>query len=266
MPETWRLIQTPAAPGAQNMALDQALLEAIASSQGPPTLRLYTWDPPCLSLGHAQPTADIDLNRLTALGWDWVRRPTGGRAILHTHELTYAVVLPADHPLVGGGVLDAYRRLSQGLATALLDLGVPVEIHRTPAAAADRANPVCFEVFSVYELTVQGRKLVGSAQVRRGGGVLQHGSLPLTGDVSRICQALRYPDEEARAAAAARLQQRAATLEACLGRQPTWEEVAQAVVGGFARALRLELVPGECTAEEAERMQSLVLKRYAQPA
>jgi len=80
---TWRLIITPPAAGAWNMAIDEAILEATGTGSAPPTLRLYGWDPACLSLGYAQPIADADLDRLALAGWDLVRRPTGGRAILH---------------------------------------------------------------------------------------------------------------------------------------------------------------------------------------
>ncbi len=265
MAEQWRLILSPAARGAENMALDQAVLEAVAGGHSPPTLRLYAWAPPCLSLGHAQPDSDIDLERLAVRGWEWVRRPTGGRAILHTDEVTYAVALTANHPLATGGVLDTYRRLSHGLTTGLARLGMSTEIHPTPATPADRLNPVCFEAPSAYELTFQGKKLVGSAQVRRGGGILQHGSLPLCGDVSRICHVLRYPDERARADAIARVKARATTLEACLGRTIPWAEAASALAEGFAEALGLHLVEESCGATEIRRMRDLIRKRQVQP-
>src|SRR5512137_863075 len=98
----WRLLYTPASPGAWNMAVDEAILEPIGRGESLPTLRLYAWSPPCLSLGVAQAYADVDLVRLRSRGWDVVRRITGGRAILHTDELTYSVVGPADHPILTG--------------------------------------------------------------------------------------------------------------------------------------------------------------------
>ncbi|HEX9617401.1 MAG TPA: hypothetical protein VGA03_08280, partial [Anaerolineales bacterium] len=109
----WRLIHTPPAPGAWNMAVDEAILEAVGRGQADPTLRLYAWSPPCLSLGYAQPSSDVDLPQLHALGWDLVRRPTGGRAILHTDELTYAVIAPLSEPRLAGSVLESYQSLSQ---------------------------------------------------------------------------------------------------------------------------------------------------------
>ena len=105
--EQWRLLITSPASGAWNMAVDEALLEAVGSNQSLPCLRLYAWEPPCLSIGYAQPFADIDRSRLADFGWDWVRRPTGGRAILHADELTYSVIAPLDEPRVSGSVLES---------------------------------------------------------------------------------------------------------------------------------------------------------------
>jgi len=110
---TWRLLLTPPAPGAWNMAVDEALLESAGRGESLPTLRLYAWAPPCLSLGQAQPFADVDMARLRARGWQAVRRLTGGRAILHTDELTYSVTAPPDEPRVAGTVLESYNRLAQ---------------------------------------------------------------------------------------------------------------------------------------------------------
>jgi lipoate-protein ligase A len=93
------------------MAVDEAILESVAVGTSPATLRLYDWSPACLSLGYAQDAEDVDLERLRARGWDLVRRPTGGRAILHADEITYAVIGPASDPRFAGGILDSYRRL-----------------------------------------------------------------------------------------------------------------------------------------------------------
>src|SRR5690606_14878512 len=112
-PAKWRLIRTQPAAGAWNMAVDEAVLEAVGQGDVLPTLRLYAWNPPCLSLGFAQPVQDVDRAALARLGWELVRRPTGGRAILHTDELTYSVIAPLDEPRVAGSVLESYRRLSQ---------------------------------------------------------------------------------------------------------------------------------------------------------
>ena len=114
----WRLLRHPPAHGDWNMAVDEALLERVIAGQSPPLLRLYAWQPACLSLGQAQPAADVDRERLTGAGWGLVRRPTGGRAILHSDELTYAVIAPVSEPRVRGTLLESYLKLSAALKSA----------------------------------------------------------------------------------------------------------------------------------------------------
>ena len=273
--DTWRLLLTPPAHGAWNMAVDETLLESVGRGASLPTLRLYAWHPPCLSLGYAQPFSDIDRPRLLARGWDLVRRPTGGRAILHSDELTYSVVAPPDEPRLAGTLLESYNRLAQALLAALQSLGLPVEIQEHAALPAahlclrhwrrQNTNPVCFEVPSTYEITVGGKKLVGSAQARRKEGVLQHGSLPLSGDLTRILQVLAFPNEVARLRAAERLLAHATTVESALGRPVSWEAAAQAFVDAFRDTLYLNFEPCHLTSTEMARVKELVKNKYAHP-
>ncbi len=264
--DTWRLLLTPPARGAWNMAVDETLLESVGRGASLPTLRLYAWHPPCLSLGYAQPFTDVDLPRLLARGWDLVRRPTGGRAILHSDELTYSVVARPDEPRLSGTLLESYNRLAQALLAALQSLGLPVEIQaRAALPAAHNTNPVCFEVPSTYEITVGGKKLVGSAQARRKEGVLQHGSLPLGGDLTRILQVLAFPNEAARLRAAERLLAHATTVESALGRPVSWAEAAQAFISAFGDRLDLDLQPRHLTPAEESRVEELVKNKYAHP-
>jgi lipoate-protein ligase A len=267
MPDAWRLLLTPPARGAWNMAVDDAILEAAGRGDSLPTLRFYAWDPPCLSLGYAQPLGDVDLPRLRARGWDLVRRPTGGRAILHADELTYSVCAPSDEPRVAGGLLESYRRLAGALLRAMQALGLPVEVqdHAGSPPAGQNANPVCFETSSAYEITVGGKKLLGSAQARRREGVLQHGTLPLSGDLTRIVQVLALPDEAARGRVAARLLARATTAETVLGRAVAWEEAARACCQAFVETLALDLQPGSLSPAEARRAGELAATKYAHP-
>ena len=263
---TWRLLSTAPARGAWNMAVDEAILQAVGSGDSLPTLRLYAWEPACLSLGYAQPLTDVDLPRLQKNGWEVVRRPTGGRAVLHTDELTYAVIAPPNEPRVAGTVLESYHRLAQALVQALDLLSMQVEVNENAAAVPQKnPNPVCFEVPSTYEITIGGKKLVGSAQARRKEGVLQHGSLPLRGDLRRILQVLTFPDEESRSRAADRLLSRATTVEAALGREVSWDEAARAIITAFGSVLNLELQPGELTHAEKIRTEELVRIKYEHP-
>ena len=262
---TWRLLLCPPASGAWNMAVDEAIFQAVGRGEAPPTLRLYAWWPPCLSLGYAQPWEEADAARVQARGWEIVRRPTGGRAILHADELTYAVTMPAAHPLARGGVLPAYRRIAQGLLAALRLLGI--EAHMEGEHAPSTApQPVCFEMPSSYEITAGGRKLLGSAQARNGKAVLQHGALPLSGDIARIADALRFPDEAAREAARAKIRRRATTAAESAGREITWQQAAEAFRQGFAEALGLAFRPGVLTAAERRTAVALQTHKYAAPA
>ncbi len=251
------------------MAVDEAILEAVTAAESPPTLRLYAWDPPCLSLGRAQPMDVVDEAALATEGWDLVRRPTGGRALLHADELTYAVVAPDRMLPMAGGVLASYQELSRGLLAGLERLG----LHADPPAyaalsQADRANPVCFEVPSAYEITVGGRKLIGSAQLRRRGVVLQHGSLPLDGDITRVTRVLRHAGAGGQPQAAERLTRHAATLKDLMGFAVPWAEVSRALQAGFTQSLGWAFFAGDLSPLEELRAQQLESDRYqvAEPA
>ena len=276
---TWRLLNTGVADGATNMAVDEAILEAVAAGQSLPTLRFYAWRPPCLSVGYAQAVQDeVDLDACRVRGIDLVRRPTGGRAILHIDELTYSIVAPQSDPRVAGGIVESYRRLCQGLLVGLRTLGLDVVQAGRKPPGAEALSAACFDAPSDYEITVGGRKLVGSAQARRRGMVLQHGALPLMGDVTRIVDVLNLSDDEREAFRVA-LRARAITLEAALGRaissdgstelaevlarDKSFDEVARALADGFAQALNLELVPGELSPDEQARADVLRTEKYA---
>jgi lipoate-protein ligase A len=250
-----RLIFSPPHDGITNMAIDQALMESVGDLRQPPTLRFYRWQPACLSLGYTQRVREVDFDRLDTHGWDVVRRPTGGKAILHVDELTYSISLPQNHPLVSGDILTSYRRLSRALLTGLEKLGLAAET--APVVKQEVSSPVCFETPSAYEITVEGRKLIGSAQVRRQKAVLQHGTLPLYGDIARICDALCFPDEQAREKARQQVHARATTVEAVLHRVVSWQEAAEIMAEAFAETFELDLEIGEFTPEESLRIEQL---------
>jgi lipoyl(octanoyl) transferase len=248
---TWRLIVDPEPrTGAWNMALDEAIQDAVAAGDSPPTLRFYQWAPPAISLGKRQPADGVDLARCQRDGVDVVRRPTGGLAILHTDELTYSIAtLPTD-PRAAGAILDAYKRLSAGLVEGLRCLGVPAELNPINPYGTPSGSAACFEAPSAYEITASGKKLMGSAQSRPAGRVLQHGSLPLVGDIVRVADYLSFASAAERAALRAHLGQRATTLHDALGRAVTFAEAAAALRDGFAAALCLDLAPGQLSSAE----------------
>ncbi len=213
----WELLLDSGRSGTENMALDQALLEE-ADRSGRAFLRLYRFDPPCLSLGRHEAARDrYDRDMIGRLGLDVVRRPTGGRAVWHEHEVTYAVAAPV---AVFGSLRESYLAIHDRLAAALRSLGVPatlaraVRTHRLLGAGACFAAPVGGEVL------VDGRKVIGSAQLRYGSAFLQHGSILLDGSQETV----RMVSREHGAGSCE------TTLAAALGRPVSFEEVADAIV------------------------------------
>jgi lipoate-protein ligase A len=200
------------------MDRDQELLHAAADGEGP-VLRFYTWDPPALSLGRFQGEEGLNLKALERRGWDLVRRPTGGRAVLHQHELTYSLILPPD--IVDGvGVRTSYTVLTALLNSGLRRLLPSAEPVTGPACNARTREPNCFALVSECDTLVPGGKLVGSAQARHRGALLQHGSILLDADREAWADIL---------GSAGRL----VTLRDLLGRTPEVQEVAQAIRDGF---------------------------------
>jgi lipoate-protein ligase A len=211
--------------GPANMSLDQALLDA-AEARGIGMLRLYRWEPHCLSFGRNEPALRrYDRGRIEALGLSVVRRPTGGRAVWHAEELTYAVACPADW---FGDLRTAYRRIHEMLAEAIATLGLAPTLAAAPGISQPVDAGACFAAPAGGEVLVGGRKVVGSAQVRQGSALLQHGSVLLGGtqrQVAAVSVGAPAPEGET-------------SLGAALGRVVTFDEVASAIeaVSGAARA------------------------------
>jgi lipoate-protein ligase A len=263
---TWRLLVTPPLDGATNMAIDEAILHTLANGHGAPTLRFFQWEPPCLSLGYNQHWQEVDEIACRRLGYTWTRRPTGGKAILHTDEVTYSLIIPQNDPRIQGGIVESYRILSFGLLSGLEKLGVQAKQANNKEAKADsqkaKGGPVCFDTPSRYEITWQGKKLIGSAQLRRKSVVLQHGTLPLYGDLNRILGALNFTTEE-RALQAELLPRRATTLAQVLGRKLSFAEVIAALIEGFAEQLNLTLRELPLTDQELRLADQLRAEQYA---
>jgi lipoate-protein ligase A len=233
---TWRLLHDVDATRSaeQQMAADVAMLDAVADG-APPVLRLYRWNPPALSLGHFQPAADVDDEACARAGVATVRRPTGGRALLHGGDLTYAVAMP--RPAGAAGRVDAvYCLLAAALIAGLGRLGVDAAVARHDERAS---GPVCFTSMQGADLRVGERKLCGSAQVRRGGAVLQHGSVLLRRlPVDEVALVRLRPGDDTRRARE-RLRAQTVTLEE-LGAEASADAVAEALVHGFRSTLDVD--------------------------
>jgi lipoyl(octanoyl) transferase len=252
----WRLLDDGAAAGAWNMAVDEALLETVAAGSSPPTLRFYGWSPPCVSLGYFQRFEVIDLDACAAQGVDVVRRPTGGRAILHDAELTYSVALPATVLGEDAGVLASYHRISRALQAGLASLGVATTMAPpSPNPTTAEHGPACFDRPSAHEILLYGRKLVGSAQVRRGPAVLQHGSLLIEPRTERLVLCLKAtPGDKARLDAAV-------IGLADVGLSDLGA-VRAALLRGFEREFGAAIAPGRLSTGEHEQAARLASLKY----
>ncbi|MCL4459856.1 MAG: lipoate--protein ligase family protein [Chloroflexi bacterium] len=260
----WRLLQTDYADGYTNMAIDEAIMHHHAEGRVPPTLRFYGWRPPCVSIGYFQSLeGEINLERCREMAIDYVRRPTGGRAILHDIELTYSVVASLDNPLGSGEIVESYRCISRGIVAGLRGLGITATAEsraRTPKMRPKTS--ACFDSLSDYEVKVAGRKIVGSAQMRRGNVLLQHGAIPLDIDVRRMSAVLRMPSDGDRSRFEQEFRQRVISVREAAGRAVSFATVAKALKEGFEQAFGITLVSGELTEDEGELAEELRHNKY----
>lgn len=263
----WRVIHSGHRDAYTNMAVDEAIREAVGRGTVPPTLRIYGWRPPGVSLGYFQEADEqVDLTAIRQRGWDLVRRPTGGRAILHDDEVTYSVCVTEDGLAHGDSVLGSYRELSQGIQRGLELLGIQADLGSKPPArgeldpAGSKAPPICFTQSTRADMVARGRKIVGSAQVRRDGVILQHGSVPMTLNVADHLAVMPGTGQEDDGAV---LSQAAVGVSEVLGRPVSFEELGDALVAGFAEALGVEMQPGQLTETEQARAAQLRSEKYA---
>lgn len=250
---SFRLILGGPQEGRWNMAVDEALLEAVSAGESPPVIRLYGFEPATLSVGRFQPTKEkVDFSLLEKEGLTFVRRPTGGQSVLHTEELTYAFVVGKGH-LEPFGKRWVYRFIAPLLMGGLARLGVS-GIRASAAQRGDPRNPDCFGSTGEYEIDSRaGRKLVGSAQMVTRTAVLQHGSIPLSARGRAIVRYLRLEEQQST--------DHASNVAEELGRPVTFEDA----LAGFHAHLgeRLPVEVGELKAEESRRAHELLNEKYA---
>lgn len=274
--ETWRLILSGANEAYFNMALDEALLFSCRKNLSPPVLRLYEWRPPAVSIGYFQSAArTVDLRKCTREGMGVVRRITGGRAVLHEDEVTYSVCAStSDFPQLGNRVSQTYQKLSMALLHSLAVLGIDGEWVRPSGEARPTPLPVtsakpCFISNSRYEITVAGRKLIGSAQRRfsvwsgqkQKGSFLQHGSI-LTGKGNHSLAEL-LPERSLTETVRRDLLNRSTNLESILKRKVSAEEIASALRLGFEKIFDCRIEESVVSRRELELARILSRKKYA---
>jgi lipoyl(octanoyl) transferase len=249
----WHFLVTPAADGARNMALDEALMRRAART-GDAVFRIYTWSTPTLSLGRNQRARGAyDEAAARASGISFVRRPTGGRALLHDHEITYSVTMPVADAAQAG---DAYDVINDVLLDGLNRLGVAARRATDTQSIAPGLRP-CFDVPSDREIVVGSppRKLIGSAQWRRGGGLLQHGSILVRDDQGLIGRLLLEPGTTAQAG----------TLSEALGREPSAAEVGEVIRVALTARMGAGRV-GRIDGADVEADAASLRAAYADPA
>lgn len=268
MKTKWYFINSGSCSPSYNMALDEALLDFHSKGEIPPVIRFYQWNPPTLSIGYFQKVQDINLEALKAQNIGFVRRPTGGRAVLHDSELTYSIIVTEQYPNLPETVTEAYRFLSEGLLKGFHNLGLDAYFSIPDTAEKQEAlkkpkSAVCFDAPSWYELVVEGKKVAGSAQTRQKGVVLQHGAILLDLDEDKLLSLFNFPSEEAKNRMRIHLPERAVAINRLTTRRITIEECIDAFKKGFEEALQIDLVPYELTEEQKNYVRKIEEEKYA---
>ena len=250
------------------MALDEALLDWHSEGLIPPVIRFYEWNPATLSIGYFQSVEkEIDMETVRGLGLGFVRRPTGGRGVLHEHELTYSVIVSENYPDMPATVTEAYRVISEGLLKGFQSLGLEAyfSIPNTPDKLQALKSPktaVCFDTPSWYELVVEGRKVAGSAQTRQKGVILQHGAILLDLDDEKLVQTFKFSSDEVREKVKNSINQKAVAINKLLQKSIPIDICKDAFKKGFSEALNIELVPFHLNNEQNEYVKMLERRRY----
>jgi lipoate-protein ligase A len=232
------------------MALDEALLEGIASGAALPALRFFGWNPPAVSLGYFQGLEEeVDLDACRRHGVDVVRRISGGGAVFHHAEITYSLIMPLSHPCAGASIPESYRALCAGVTAGLGRLGVEA-------------------VFApVNDILAGGKKISGSAQTRRKDCLLQHGTVLLDLDAELMFSLLKVPQEKLRGKLIEDIRRRVTSLGLLLGRKVSYEEGSAALAEGFREALSLDFAIGDTapSPQEEARAAFLAETKFASP-
>lgn len=265
---TWHFINSGKCSPTYNMALDEALLEWHSKGEIGPVLRFYEWAPATLSIGYFQSVEkEIDMTQVKKHGLGFVRRPTGGRGVLHEHELTYSVIVSESYPNMPETVTEAYRVISGGLLEGFRNLGLDAEfsVPDGPRERAGLKNPssaVCFDAPSWYELVVEGKKVAGSAQTRQKGVILQHGAILLSLDEDKLISLFKFRSEELRERVRRSLPEKAVAIDRLMDRPVSIEECVKAFSTGFETALNITLEPFELSEEQQQYVKEIEERKY----
>ena len=262
--EAWRFIDSGLQRGAMNMALDMAMTQAAVAGNALPTLRVYGWRPPAISLGYHQSENDVDVARCRKDEIDVVLRPTGGRAILHQNELTYSVSIPPESIHFAPDIQSVYALISRALVAALRLLDVNVEFDRARKTPKDfskgELSTLCYASSVKYEINIGRKKLVGSAQRRINGGVLQHGSILIGDEHLRIARYLAAKDDQWRERVRDFMKKNTVSLNQVSRSPITYAQAGAALKKGFARELGVEFVDDDFSVAELDHAEKIKQK------
>ncbi len=264
----WYFINSGRCSPSFNMALDEKLMIWQKEKNFLPTLRFYQWNIPTLSIGYFQRVhRDIDLQKVKERNIGFVRRQTGGRGVLHDNELTYSVIVPENYPQMPLSTVEAYRIISKGILEGFRELGLEANfaIPETKEEKESLKHPhtaVCFDTPSWYEIVVEGRKIAGSAQVRKDGMLLQHGSIPLTIDVDLLYDLFLFSSEKLKERMKQGFVKKATAISEFVGDTMTVADLISPFSTGFEKGLDIELIPYEPTGEEEKEILHLAREKY----
>ena len=262
----WRILKSGKLSPAENMAIDEAIMQAVIAGKSLPTIRFYDWNPSTASCGYNQSAEkEVDFRALEKYGYGFVRRPTGGRLVLHDQEVTYSVIAPIDGRF-SGSITNAYSIISLALAEGLKEMGIEVELERgnlTSAHQREEANP-CFTSSSKFELKCNRKKIVGSAQVRKDNILLQHGSILLNNDQSKIAYLLPNLEEDQRNKLAHYLSRKTIAINQVLEIPISYNDAVICLENGFRKSWDTDIFSkhNKLTQYEIETSSRLVHSKY----
>jgi len=266
--EVWYFIDSENCTPSFNMACDEALLKWHSEGEIGPTIRFYGWNPPTLSIGYFQTVEkEINMEAVREQQLGFVRRPTGGRAVLHDKELTYSVIVSECHPKMPNSVTEAYRVISEGILEGFKGLGLDAyfSIPSTSSELEELKSPrssVCFDAPSWYELVVEGRKVAGSAQTRQKGVILQHGSILLDIDEERLFSLFKYKNDRIKERMQAAFKNKAVSINRLINNPVSIQQAKEAFKNGFEKGLEIELKPYILSEEQLNIIRSIEEEKY----
>ena len=242
---TIRLLVTNQNTASYNMALDEAIMNHVKEGTVPPTLRLYQWNPPAITIGYFQSMeAEVDLEQCKKLSIDFTRRITGGGAVLHDKETTYSLILPEKNQIITGTIMESYRQICGAVILGLQQFGLTGQF------------------VPINDILVNGKKISGNAQTRRNGCILQHGTILMDVDVKKMFSLLKVPDEKIRDKMIANVEERVTSIKHQLKKEVDFRQVCNALVKGFEEHLHVKLEPGQLLESEKEMAREFAVQKY----